>query len=229
MLPKEMFADTSYGSGANIVECAERNVDLQAPVPDPGAPPPKEHFAGPVVDDLQTDASSEPDAAALDQSECVETEGKVGLEAFSYSATFDEVLGCPSGKAPEHQHVAGGQLIAVFSGEHCASCPMASACPTRLFASGDRQLRRAPASIATEIRQAEQQLSSFKERYRIRSGIESTNEELKGRHGMDDLRVREKPRVELAVVFKALALNVKRAMQWHVTQMAIETSCPCPA
>jgi hypothetical protein len=53
----------------------------------------------------------------------------------------------------------------------------------------------------------------FKERYKIRSGIESTNAELKGPHGMKKLRVRGKDRVKLAVYFKALACNVKRALR----------------
>ncbi|MGH9786101.1 MAG: transposase [Terriglobia bacterium] len=53
----------------------------------------------------------------------------------------------------------------------------------------------------------------FKSRYSIRSGIESTNAELKGPHGMKKLRVRGKKRVKLSVYFKALACNVKRALR----------------
>jgi hypothetical protein len=68
---------------------------------------------------------------------------------------------------------------------------------------------------ATATRQREQQEPAFKEDYKLRSGIESTNAEIKGRHGAGDLRVRGKSRVELAMCFKALALNVKRAMQFH--------------
>lgn len=229
MLPDELFADTGYGSGENIVRAAERNVDLQAPVRDPDAPPSAEHFAAPIGAGGPPDTGTETDVAAADDPDCAVDDALLGLEAFSYSNTFDEVLSCPSGKAPQRQHVAGNQLIAVFSAQHCATCPMASSCPTRLLSNGERQLRRAPSTIATEVRQAEQQRAAFKDRYRIRSGVESTNEELKGRHGMNDLRVRGRPRVELAVVLKSLALNVKRAMQWHVAQMAIEASCPCSA
>ena len=123
--------------------------------------------------------------------------------------------------------MAGDQVIATFSADHCESCPLASRCPTRVLASGQRQLRRAPANIATEVRQAEQQSGAFKERYRKRSGIESTNEELKGRHGLGNLRIRGKPRVELAVRLKSLALNVKRAMQFHVSNMAELAPCGC--
>jgi IS5 family transposase len=53
----------------------------------------------------------------------------------------------------------------------------------------------------------------FSERYTIRAGIEFTHAELKGRHGMKRLRVRGKSRVRRAAYFKALALNVKRAVR----------------
>jgi hypothetical protein len=63
----------------------------------------------------------------------------------------------------------------------------------------------------------------FKERYKIRSGIESTNAELKGKHGMKKLRVRGGERVKLAVYFKALACNMKRALRaWLVPKPAVE-------
>lgn len=62
----------------------------------------------------------------------------------------------------------------------------------------------------------------FKERYKIRSGIESTNAELKGPHGMRKLRVRGQKRVKLAVYFKALACNVKRALRaWLAREEAV--------
>jgi len=227
MMPDDLSADTGYGSGENIVECAKRGVDLQAPVRHPDAPAPTEHFAAPVADEASAEAPSESACAQDSEPTSVEPESTLGLDAFSFDPTFHKVLNCPAGMAPEHQHMASNnQMLAVFSADHCANCPLGSRCPTRLLAGGQRQLRRAPATIATQVRQAEQQLSAFKERYRKRSGIESTNQELKGRHGMGDLRVRGKPRVELATVLKSLALNVKRAVQYHVLQMA--DCAPCP-
>jgi hypothetical protein len=44
---------------------------------------------------------------------------------------------------------------------------------------------------------------------------------------LDDLRVRGKPRVEVAAWFKALALNVKRLVQYYVQNMAQCVPCPC--
>ena len=60
---------------------------------------------------------------------------------------------------------------------------------------------------------------SFGKRYSIRAGIEATNSEVKRAHGMRKLRVRGGERVRLAVYFKALACNVKRALKWWLQCM----------
>jgi hypothetical protein len=59
--------------------------------------------------------------------------------------------------------------------------------------------------------------SGFQERYAIRAGIEATNSELKRKHGLGRLRVRGEARVALALYFKALACNVKRALKAWLT------------
>lgn len=73
-------------------------------------------------------------------------------------------------------------------------------CPKSFLKSGE-WLRRQEAS------------PKFKKRYAVRAGIEGTNSELKRKHGLGDLRVRGKERVALAMYFKALACNVKRALK----------------
>ena len=224
MQPETMMADTGYGSGANIVESAERGVDLHAPVQDPHAPPSTDHFDAPVDEGSETTSSpTNPAGPPLPGA------GPLGLEWFSFDKTSCLLFACPMGKPADKQRVTDGVLTATFSAATCANCPLAAQCPTRRFPSGTRQLRRARTTIATEVRQAEQRSTSFKDQYRIRSGIESTNRELKSRHGLGDLRVRGKPRVTLAVVLKALALNVKRAAQWHVSVMSAEALAVCPA
>ena len=210
MKPTELLADTGYGSGANIVAAAERDVDLHAPVQDPNAPPAAEPFAAPAA---QMTDTGEHRSVQLHP-------GLIGLLGFAFDTTCQELMYCPAGHAPIEQHMAGGRLLARFSVGDCEGCPLAEGCATRLLANGDRQLYRAPATIATELRQAEQTLPSFKDEYRKRSGIESTNAELKGRHGLGRLRVRGRPRVTLAVILKSLALNVKRAARYHARLFA---------
>lgn len=214
MKPTEMLADTGYGSGANIVGAAERDVELVAPVQDPNAPAKSDHFTTSIAE-LQDDGG--PISSALHPDD---DDNGCGLDGFVFDTTCHEVLYCPAGHPPTGQHVAGGQVIATFGADACADCPFAEQCATRRLVNGDRQLRRAPATIATAIRQVEQRQPPFKDRYRRRSGVESTNAELKGLHGLRDLRVRGRSRVDLAVKLKSLALNVKRAVKYHAQLLA---------
>jgi hypothetical protein len=62
----------------------------------------------------------------------------------------------------------------------------------------------------------------FPKRYAIRAGIEATNSELKRAHGMKKLRVRGEARVKLAVYFKALACNIKRALRAWEARLRVQ-------
>lgn len=211
MSPTELTADTGYGSGANIVAAAERGIELVARVQDPGAAVPTDPMATPVAGAL---AVVLPDTAAV-----APLSVNVDLGDFAFDTTCQTVLGCPAGFDAQTQHMAGGQLIARFSAENCIGCSLAALCPLRELTNGDRQLRQSPAQIATELRQVEQQQGPFKERYAIRSGIESTNNEIKNTHGLGDLRVRGGAQVTLAAMLKATSVNVKRAVMYHVRLM----------
>jgi hypothetical protein len=62
---------------------------------------------------------------------------------------------------------------------------------------------------------ADQQTTSWKERYKIRAGIEATNSELKRSYGVGKLRVRRMTKVLFAVSCKLIACNVKRWAKAH--------------
>lgn len=237
MAPKELIADTGYGSGANIVAAADRGVDLLAPVQDPNAPTPTDAFlvAGePAAEDgtaIAPQARAQADAAThpIDD-EWVRSQLPDGIDlaSFAFTATFRRLLACPNDHAPTSQQATDTMVTATFSSEHCGACPLSCLCPTRELKDGGRQLRRAPATIATEARQYEQRTTAFKDAYKIRSGSEATNSTLKGRHGLGKPRVRGRPRVEVAVLFKTLALNTWRVVQHHV-ELARSAGDPCPA
>jgi len=218
MAPDSLFADTGYGSGENIVVAAVNGVDLQAPVQDPNAPKRRDAFIEPIA----LDASSPPPA---DQ--------PLGLGGFRFNETFDEVTLCPGGWAPLHNGVDEERrdpYKATFDSARCAGCPLLDRCPTRQpKGSPDRILRWRDSKAATATRQREQRGEMFKENYKIRSGIESTNEELKSRHGVRNLRVRGRARVEMVMLFKAKALNVKRACQAGVRALAAAHALQAPA
>jgi hypothetical protein len=79
--------------------------------------------------------------------------------------------------------------------------PPAAKCPTE------------PAEALQWLRRQEAS-PQFRRRYAIRAGCEATNSELKRAHGLGRLRVRGELRVKLAVYFKALACNLKRALRY---------------
>ncbi len=60
-------------------------------------------------------------------------------------------------------------------------------------------------------RRREQETPVFAERYRTRSGIESTNSGLKNRLGLDRLRVRGRGSVFRVILHKVAGWNVLRA------------------
>jgi hypothetical protein len=235
--PETMLADTGFGSGENIAACADLGVALLARVQDPAAPPKPECWNGPVhsaisatpapVPAPETSASAEaPVAAEFADAKAgvVAAQGapKLGLEAFRFKAAYAEVATCPGGHSPLRQDMTEDwqPYQATFDGRICAGCPLVDRCPTRRTADGDRALRWRDVKAATATRQREQQESAFKEKYKLRSGIESTNAEIKGRHGAGDLRIRGGERVVVALALKALALNVKRAVQHHTEALS---------
>ena len=55
-----------------------------------------------------------------------------------------------------------------------------------------------------------QQTTEWKDRYKIRAGIEATNSELKRAHGIGRLRIRRMAKVCFAVACKLIACNIKR-------------------
>lgn len=258
LAPEVLLADTGYGSGENIVECAEVGVKLIARVQDPDAAPRADRWEEPVeadakaVQSVAESSSPGPEKSAAAPEPATETPApvpaevasppeptgarqptaepeavapapagdapspKLGLDSFTFSPTFDRVLGCPAGHAPTSQAPTDSAFYGTFDGSKCAVCPLADRCPTsRRAHTEDRTLRWRDSKAATETRQREQQEPAFKEDYKLRSGIESTNAEIKGRHGAGDLRVRGRDRVKLAMCLKALAVNVKRALEFH--------------
>jgi hypothetical protein len=221
--PDELLADTGYGSGENIVGCAELGVALVAPVQDPDAPErPDRWFGEGTAEAPAAEAASDP--GKPEQATPAPTASPpnrvMTLGEFAFNATFSEVLTCPHGVAPTEQRSTDSAYYATFPGTSCATCPFAETCITRRIAHSEhRTLRWRDTKAATDTRQRAQQTPAFKEGYKLRSGIESTNAELKGRHGLGDVRVRGGDRVELAVVLKSLALNVKRAVQHHTERL----------
>ncbi|MEK6537288.1 MAG: transposase [Actinomycetota bacterium] len=158
-----------------------------------------------------------------------ESEKHLPLSEFEFDAAGERVLRCPAGQEPVHQKLtrSGTAMLAYFAAPQCCRCPMRKQCPTG-NRYGQRVLKFDVADVAVARRRVEQKTAMFKDRHKIRSGIEATNSELKRGHGFGKLRVRRWPRVGLSVRLKVLALNIKRYVG-YLTEMATETRELVPA
>jgi ferredoxin len=105
-------------------------------------------------------------------------------------------------------------MVVTFDRQTCEACALFHRCPARLNPDQDGYVLTVDLVAANLERRRRAEASGvFKERYAIRAGIEATHSELKRRHGLSALRVRGRPRVELAVHLKALACNLKRMVR----------------
>jgi hypothetical protein len=150
------------------------------------------------------------------------SEKHLPVAQFEFDEKGERALRCPAGHSPDQQQAAATGTRAYFEMCKCRECPLAGECPTREL-KGRRVLAFDRADVAVARRREEQETPAFKEQHRLRSGGEAMNSELKRCHGMRKLRVRGRPRVELAVRLKATALNVKRYVR-HLVEKAVETA-----
>ena len=188
LLPEELVADTTYGSGDNAVAAARRGCEWISPV------------GGPAV--VEEEASADRLLTAAD---------------FEIDPRPEEPAVCPAGHFSSTQASSGKEaqgLEVTFARSTCEGCALFARCPARLNQAQDGYLLIVDLAAANlERRRRAEANGSFKGRYAIRAGIEATNSELKRGHDLDDLRVRGRPRVELAVHLKALACNLKRMVR----------------
>jgi len=156
----------------------------------------------------------------------------VGRDHFHFDAE-GYVTHCPMGHSPiDHRVLSGNNstrrsLHAIFDGDVCRACTMLERCPVRAPNHRDKgchardTIRDFRLEITPEIRlrdhmYALQQTTQWKDRYKIRSGIEATNSELKRAHGIGKLRVRRTAKVCFVVACKVIACNIKRWVRAHM-------------
>ncbi len=183
--PDELVADTAFGSGDNAINAERLGTELVSPVKGP-----------------QVDVEERPDTV---------TEAD-----FLVEARLRDPAICPAGHLARKQTSCEKkhQVALTFEREACETCALFPLCPVRRNQDGDGYAVTVDLKAANlERRRRAIASGAFRERYRIRAGIEATVSELKRRHGLGALRVRGRWRVELAVYLKALACNIKRMVR----------------
>ena len=150
----------------------------------------------------------------------------VTISDFQFDETGKKVVQCPAGQRPvEHRGTSGGKaILACFGPKQCEGCFLRDVCPAEPRRK-HRVVRFTRADVAVAQRRMEQETPEFKERYKLRSGIEATNSELKRRHGFGKPRVRRRSRISLSVRLKVLGMNIKRYVG-HLVDVLAPTAEP---
>lgn len=182
LMPDELLVDTHYTGDDNVQLAEEKGVELVGPVP-PG--------------------SSKSNDDEYEQ---------LNIDDFSIDEATEEVVCCPAGHKPQSsEHNSDtGKTKTVMSSSTCSRCKFCGQCPVKQTGGGyqlehtakDRRIAGRRREAATEV---------FRERYKIRGGIEGTNSGLKRRVGLGRLRVRGRPAVFHAIYFKIAGWNILRA------------------
>jgi hypothetical protein len=196
--PDKLFADGGYPSVPSALKVQEQEIEFMTPV----------------------NRSRLSDAV-------------VGRDQFQFDPE-GLVTQCPEGHKPiDHRVLSGNNstrrsLHAIFEGNLCRSCTMLDRCPVRApnhrnkgcqarDTVGDFRLEITPELCLRDHMYVLQQTTAWKDRYKIRAGIEATNSELKRAHGIGRLRVRRIAKVCFAVACKLIACNIKRWAKAHFT------------
>lgn len=133
----------------------------------------------------------------------------IPLSEFS-TAEDGTVVSCPQGHEPEWVKKKKHRHTAAFDCKHCSGCPHREACPAK---AGKKYsyLHYTDRALRVAIRRAYEQSDAFKERYRMRAGIEGTISQYDRRTGVKQLRVRGMKAVRFRATLKALSINILRA------------------
>jgi hypothetical protein len=136
----------------------------------------------------------------------------LSIDEFNIDPQTEQVICCPAGHEPlsSVHNSQTGKTRTAMSTDVCGQCEFLKDCPVQKGRDNYRldhtvQQRRVAA------RRLEESTDVFRERYRVRSGIEGTNSGLKRRMGLGRLRVRGKPRVFHAIYLKITGWNILRA------------------
>jgi hypothetical protein len=136
----------------------------------------------------------------------------LNVDDFDIDEETEEVACCPAGHKPASSihDKQTGKTKTVMPSSTCSQCEFRKECPVEKCRDGyclyhtGKQRRLAG-------RRREENTDVFRDRYRIRGGIEATNSGLKRKTGLGRLRVRGRPAVFHAIYLKIAGWNILRA------------------
>jgi hypothetical protein len=152
-------------------------------------------------------------------------EETIGLADFQQTDK-GKIVACPQGHAPVKFKMGKKNAMSVaFDSEHCSVCPLLDRCPVK---PGRKRhyLRFGLKALRIAGRRAREHTPEFKDKYRWRSGIESTFSEMDKKTGVKRLRVRGLSAVGYCARLKAIGVNLFRASR---VKRALDTIRIAPA
>ncbi|MFH0985275.1 MAG: transposase [Candidatus Omnitrophota bacterium] len=136
-----------------------------------------------------------------------------------------KIVACPQGYAPIKVKVGKKNAINVaFDSAHCRVCPQRERCPVKP-GKARHYLRFNLKALRIAGRRAREHTPEFKDKYRWRSGIESTFSEMDKKTGVKRLRVRGLSAVGYCARLKAIGVNLFRAVK---VKRALDALRPTP-
>jgi len=135
----------------------------------------------------------------------------LNIDDFNVDEQTEEVVCCPAGHQPASSihSKQTGQTRTVMPSSACSQCEFHKECPVEKCRDG-YCLYHTAKQRRLAGRRREEATDVFRERYRIRGGIEGTNSGLKRRTGLGRLRVRGQPRVFRSILLKVAGWNILR-------------------
>ena len=136
--------------------------------------------------------------------------GTLCLADFPQTDT-GKIAACPQGHAPvKIKRGKKGTCSVAFASEHCNVCPLRERCPVKA-GKKHHYLRFDLKTMRIAARRAREHTPEFEDKYRRRSGIESTFSEMDKKTGVKRLRVRGLSAVGYCARLKAIGVNLFRA------------------
>jgi hypothetical protein len=138
---------------------------------------------------------------------------RLTIDDFAVDERTGIVEACPAGHQPLSctRDQESGTTKVEMAARACVGCPFRKQCPIVNTDDGRYVLKYSDRKGRLAARRREQETDVFKERYAMRSGIESTNSGLKNRLGLGKLSVRGRGSVFRVVWHKLAGWNVLRA------------------
>ena len=137
-------------------------------------------------------------------------EGALGLADFPQTDR-GKIAACPRGHVPARfKQGKKGSCSVAFASRHCNDCPLLEQCPVKPGRK-HHYLRFNLKALRIAGRRAREHAPEFMDKYRWRSGIESTMSEMDKKTGIKRLRVRGFPAVGYCARLRAIGVNLFRA------------------